>query len=224
MQLLRNLEDLMSVRGPTHVAIGVFDGLHLGHQTVIGRAVHCAEETGGSAVVVTFEPHPVRVLRPEKAPRLLMAPVQKRKIIEKLGATAMLVIPFTHEFARTRPEDFFAKLYSSANDLRQICVGDGWRFGSDRSGNTSLLKQLVEGLGIRLTTIPTVMIDGAVASSTRVRAAVKRGDLDEVSRLLGRPFGLCSIVATESPVLWAGEIHEMDCRTEDETDFSETVF
>lgn len=224
MQLLHHIEDLLSVPGPTHLAIGVFDGLHLGHQTVIGRAVQNAAATGGSAVVVTFEPHPLRVLRPGRAPRLLMTPVQKRGAIEKLGATAMLVIPFTRQFARTRPEEFIGNLYASANDLREICVGDGWRFGAGRSGDIGLLRLVVEGYGIRLTTIPTVMIDETVASSTRVRAAVKRGDLAEVSRLLGRPFRLCNIMATESAILWAREIQDMECRVKEETDFSEVVF
>jgi len=224
MQLLHNIEALRLIRGPTHLAIGVFDGLHLGHQTVIGRAVQNAEQSGGSAIVVTFDPHPVRVLRPAKAPRLLMTPHQKRQTIEKLGAAAMLVIPFTPEFAKTPPEIFFASLHGSADDLREICVGDGWRFGADRSGDLSLLKSIAERHGIRLTAIPTVTINKMVASSTRIRAAVKLGDFDEVSRLLGRPFRLCGIIATESPILWAREIDAMDCRLKDEVDFCETVF
>ena len=224
MQLLHNIGDLKLIRGPTHLAIGVFDGLHLGHQTVIGRAVQNAEQSGGSAVVVTFDPHPVRVLRPAKAPRLLMTPLQKRQTIEKLGAAAMLVIPFTPEFAKTPPEIFFSKLHSSADDLCEICVGDGWRFGAARSGDLSLLKSIAERHGIRLTAIPTVTINEMVASSTRIRAAVKRGDFDEVSRLLGRPFRLCGIIATESALLWAREIDAMDCQVRDEVDFCETVF
>jgi FAD synthase len=99
MKVLNRIEDLASIPGPTHLAIGVFDGIHLGHQAVIGRAVRNAYRTGGSAIVVTFDPHPARVLRPEKPPRLLMAPLQKRRLVQELGVDAMLTINFTNEFS-----------------------------------------------------------------------------------------------------------------------------
>src|SRR6266436_6767099 len=123
MKMLRHIEELASVPGPTHLAIGVFDGLHLGHQAVIGRALESSRQTGGNAVVVTFHPHPVRVLRPEKAPRLLTSTQHKMRLIEKLGVDAVLLLEFTLEFSKTPPESFIEKLVRAANHLSQICVG-----------------------------------------------------------------------------------------------------
>jgi riboflavin kinase/FMN adenylyltransferase len=200
MRLLYNIEDLAFVAGPTHLAIGVFDGIHLGHQAVIGRALRNARQSGGSAVVVTFDPHPVQVLRPEKAPRLLMAPEQKRRLLEDLGVSALLTIAFTREFSKTSAELFIEKLHHAANELREICVGEGWRFGAKRSGETVLLQSLVQRHGIELNAVSPVRINDQVVSSTRVRAAVDRGDLNEASLLLGRPFALWSTVtAVGSP-------------------------
>jgi riboflavin kinase / FMN adenylyltransferase len=190
MRLLYNIEALASVPGPTHLAIGVFDGVHLGHQAVIGQSVQNARRTGGSAVVVTFDPHPVRVLRPEKAPRLLMDPGQKQRMVERLGADAMLTITFTHEFSKTPPALFIQQLHNSANGLREICVGEGWRFGADRSGEIGLLASIAQNLGIRLNAVSSVQFDGKTVSSTWVRAALDRRDLNEASQLLGRPFAL----------------------------------
>src|SRR5580704_14437906 len=117
MKILRANDELGSLPGPTHLAIGVFDGLHLGHQAVIGRALEAARQTGGSAVVVTFDPHPVRVLRPEEAPRLLTSTRHKVKLIERLGLDAVLLLEFTLEFSKTPPEGFIEKLARAANCL-----------------------------------------------------------------------------------------------------------
>jgi riboflavin kinase/FMN adenylyltransferase len=200
MRLLYNIEDLAFVAGPTHLAIGVFDGIHLGHQAVIGRALRNARQSGGSAVVVTFDPHPVQVLRPEKAPRLLMAPEQKRRLLEDLGVSALLTIAFTREFSKTSAELFIEKLHRAANELREICVGEDWRFGANRSGEAVLLQSLVQRHGIELNAVSPVRINDQAVSSTRVRAAVDRGDLKEAALLLGRPFALWSTVtAVNSP-------------------------
>jgi riboflavin kinase / FMN adenylyltransferase len=198
MKLLYSIEELATVPGPTHLAIGMFDGIHLGHQAVIGQAVQNARQTGGSAVVITFDPHPIRVLRPEKAPRLLMDPSQKRRIVERLGADAMLTITFTPGFSKTPPALFIQQLHNSANGLREICVGEGWRFGADRSGEISLLASIAQNLGIRLNPVSSVRFDGKTISSTWVRTALERRDLNEASKLLGRPFSLLGKVTPAS--------------------------
>src|ERR1700694_3511793 len=123
MRILRAIDELKSVAGPTHLAIGVFDGLHLGHQAVIARALESSRTTGGTAVVLTFHPHPVRVLRPEKAPRLLTSTQHKIELIRSLGVDALLILDFTPEFSKTPPELFIEKLAKGSNELRQICVG-----------------------------------------------------------------------------------------------------
>src|ERR1700675_4875517 len=123
MKVLRAIDELSSLPGSTHLAIGVFDGLHVGHQAVIGHALKSARQSSGHAVVVTFDPHPVRVLRPEKAPRLLTSTRHKVRLIDKLGVDAVLLLEFTSEFSKTPPEIFIQELVRSANDLQQICVG-----------------------------------------------------------------------------------------------------
>ena len=206
MKYLRQLGDLGSVPGPTHLAIGVFDGIHLGHQAVIGRAVRSARQTGGSAVVVTFDPHPVRVLRPERAPRLLTAPSQKGRLIEELGVDAILTIAFTREFSETSPELFIQALHRYANDLREICVGEDWRFGANRSGEVRVLQTIAGRCGITISALSPVLVGDRAVSSTRVRLALDRGDLYEASLLLGRPFSLCGIVGEASPLTGQMEI------------------
>src|SRR5580700_6635773 len=117
MKLLQSVEELSSVTGPIHLAIGVFDGIHLGHQSVINRASAAAARGGGTSVVLTFHPHPVRVLRPEKAPRLLTSTLHKVKLIELLGVDAVLILEFTAEFSKTAPNVFIEKLAWASNRL-----------------------------------------------------------------------------------------------------------
>src|SRR6187402_1768076 len=113
--VIRSISDLAQIPGPHYLAIGVFDGVHLGHQAVIGRALEAARRDGGTAVVVTFDPHPVRVLRPEQAPRLLTSTAHKLRLIRDLGVTRQLIIPFDRAFAATEPEDFIRALAAAAH-------------------------------------------------------------------------------------------------------------
>jgi riboflavin kinase/FMN adenylyltransferase len=213
MKILHAIEELSSVPGPVHLAIGVFDGIHPGHREVIQQAVNGARGTGGSAVVVTFDPHPIRVLRPEKAPSLLVPPQNKQRLVERLGADAMLIVTFTAEFARTPPEAFIRRLHAAANGLHAICVGQGWSFGANRSGGTSLLESLAHEFGFKLTAVAPVLVSGRRVSSTLIRAAAERGDIDEASRLLGRQFAFWG---TALAAAWAKELAEMDRHLQDD--------
>jgi riboflavin kinase/FMN adenylyltransferase len=195
MQIIHQIPDLAKVPGPVHLAIGVFDGIHLGHQAVISSAVQAADQSGGSAVVLTFHPHPMRVLRPDAAPRLLTSTQHKEQLIRTLGVHALLIQEFTLAFSRTRPEEFVRLLFESAKPLRQICVGKGWTFGANRSGNIATLDALAHKYGFTLTEVPSVSVDGQPVSSTMIRAAVQRGDLALAGRLLGRPFTILGTVA-----------------------------
>jgi riboflavin kinase/FMN adenylyltransferase len=194
MKVLRAIDDLATLPEPSHLAIGVFDGLHLGHQAVIGRALESSRETGGSAVVVTFDPHPVRVLRPEKAPRLLTSTRHKVKLIEKLGVDAVLLLEFNLEFSKTPPESFIEKLVRAANRLSQICVGQEWTFGANRSGSIRLLEELAPKLGFQVASVPPVLIGERVVSSTLIRSAVECGDLESAAKYLGRDFTILGTV------------------------------
>jgi riboflavin kinase / FMN adenylyltransferase len=194
MKVLRAIDELSSLPGSTHLAIGVFDGLHVGHQAVIGRALESARQSGGHAVVVTFDPHPVRVLRPEKAPRLLTSTRHKVKLIEKLGVDAVLLLEFTLEFSKTAPETFIEKLARAAKHLNQICVGEEWTFGANRSGSIRLLEKMAPKLGFHVASVAPIVVDQRVVSSTLIRTAVEGGDLGSAAKYLGRDFTILGTV------------------------------
>jgi riboflavin kinase / FMN adenylyltransferase len=194
MKVLHSIEELRNIEGPTHLAIGVFDGVHLGHQAVIEQAVEAARKSGGSSVVLTFHPHPVRVLRPNDAPRLLTSTQHKQQLIERLGIDAFLIQEFSLAFARTKPEEFIHRLVQSSNRLKTICVGEGWSFGANRSGGVSLVRTLAGSYHFQLQDIVPLAVDGQIVSSTRIREAVEQGDLPLAERLLGRPFTILGTV------------------------------
>ena len=190
---LSSIRELASVPAPVFLAVGVFDGVHLGHRAVIERALGDARASGGSAVVVTFDPHPIRVLRPEHAPRLLTSTSHKLRLIRGLGITHLLVVPFDLAFAATPPDEFIRQL-ASACALREICVGHQWSFGKGRAGNLELLSRLGPQLGFDEVGVPAVEIDGEIVSSTLIRHAVENGDLAKAARLLGREFTVLGTV------------------------------
>ncbi len=187
--------DALAGLGPAYLAIGVFDGGQLGHRAVIGRAVDDARrEPGAAAVVVTFDPHPLKVIRPEAAPRLLTSTRHKFQYFAGLGATHCLALPFDAAFAVTAPEDFITALASAARPLREICVGFNWTFGRAGAGNLDLLTRLGERHGFAVVGLPSVAVDGQTVSSTLIRQAVEAGDLARAARYLGREFTILGTV------------------------------
>ncbi len=191
---LRSISDLSSVPGPVFLAIGVFDGVHLGHRAVIERVIADARAARGTPIVVTFDPHPVRVLRPEKAPRLLTSTPHKLRLIRALGIGHLLVIPFDLTFAGTPPEEFIRQLAAASKPLREICVGYEWSFGKGRAGNLEMLARLGAEMGFEEVGVPAVEIDGRIVSSTLIRQAVEAGDLADAARLLGREYTILGTV------------------------------
>ena len=188
LDFLHSPSDLAAL-GPAYLAIGVFDGVHRGHQAVIGRAVADSRQEGSAAaVVVTFDPHPLRVLRPGNAPRLLTSTRHKFQFFADLGATHCLALSFDETFAATPPETFITSLAEDARPLREICVGFNWSFGKGRAGNLDLLNRLGERHGFAVVGLPSVVVDGETVSSTLIRQAVEIGDLRKAARLLGREF------------------------------------
>jgi len=170
------------------LAIGVFDGVHLGHQAVIKRAISDAAGRNAEAAVLTFDPHPDKVLSPDSAPRLLSEPEHKIALIEKLHPATVVTLPFDDEWAALSPETFLARLrIHFFPNLREIVIGEGWRFGVRGSGSAATIR----ALGIEAVEVPIVRdIDGHGISSTRIRQAVENGHLDEAARCLGHPFEL----------------------------------
>jgi riboflavin kinase/FMN adenylyltransferase len=191
---LSRIEELSRLPGPIYLAIGVFDGVHLGHQAVLGRAVDDAGATGGTAVAVTFDPHPARVLRPDSAPRLLTATAHKARLIRDLGVPWQLVLPFNRQFAATPPAEFIRQLAAASRPLREICVGHAWSFGAGRAGNLQLLEELGKELGFAEVGVPAVEIDGEIVSSTLIRQAVELGDFARAKRFLGRDYTILGTV------------------------------
>jgi len=191
MDMLVEIADLKRLKGPLHLAIGVFDGLHLGHQAVIEAAQRSAAESGGTVVVVTFDPHPIEVLSPGNAPRMLTASGHKRLILERqMGVRQVLVVPFTREFAEQTGEQFVESLIDAApaGGIARICVGRSWQFGRRRSGNVALLESLGERFSFEVTGVDTVEVRGMRVSSTRIREAIGAGDFEVAAALLGRVY------------------------------------
>lgn len=191
---LTSIPDLASIPGPIVLAIGVFDGIHLGHQSVLERALEDARAADGTAVAVTFHPHPAKVLRPHKATHLLTATPHKLRLIHALGIETTLVIPFTQAFAATPPHEFVRELYTACRPLREICVGHEWCFGRARAGNLELLRIMGNQLGFQEVGVAAVEIDNQIVSSTAIRTAIEQGDLDHASRLLGRSYSILGTV------------------------------
>lgn len=194
MRVLHSIADLATLPGPVYLAIGVFDGVHLGHKAVIGRVAEDARAAGGTAVVVTFNPHPMHVVRPGNAPRLITSTPHKIQLIKALGVSDLLMIPFDLAFAATQPEEFIQNLAKACKPLREICVGHQWSFGMDRKGNLDMLNIWGAKLGFSEVGIPAVEIDGQIVSSTLIRAAVEAGDLQTAAKLLGREFSVLGTV------------------------------
>ena len=194
MELLRSIPELARLRGPLFLAIGVFDGVHRGHQAVISTSADHARVANGTPVVVTFDPHPEKILRPQAAPHLLSATKHKIALIRALGVEHLLIITFDKQFAATEPEDFVAQLVNHSKPLREICVGHEWSFGKNRRGNLDLLKGLGAKSSFDVVGIPPVKINGAVVSSTAIRQAVEKGDLAKAAEMLGREYTILGTV------------------------------
>ncbi len=194
METLHSISELEHLRGPLFLAIGVFDGVHLGHQAVISTSTRHVRSAGGTPVVITFDPHPLKVLRPHNAPHLLTATQHKIALIRDLGVEHLLVINFDKKFAATPPENFIEQLVAHSKPLREICVGHEWSFGKDRSGNLDLLKKLGAQFHFDVVGIPPVKVNGAVVSSTAVRQAIERGDFATAAAMLGRDYTILGTV------------------------------
>lgn len=177
------------------VTIGNFDGVHRGHQEILASVVDRARETERPAVAVTFDPHPLKVLHPEQAPRMIQTLGQKEEAIEKLGFDAVLVIPFTRDFSLTEPEEFVRDFLARRLEASEIFLGAHFAFGRGKRGDLDLLRRLGPACGFAAQGVPEVLHEGAPISSTRIREAISRGDIAPANAMLGRPFELDGFVA-----------------------------
>jgi riboflavin kinase/FMN adenylyltransferase len=168
------------------LALGNFDGLHRGHTKIIDRVRRVAAERGATSLVLTFDPHPPRIVRPDKAPPLLMTLDQKLEALEKAGIQGVAIVRFTLELSRWEPEVFVKTVLVDWLRVGEVWVGADFLFGRDRSGNFSLLRTLGAQYGFRVEKIDPVRYKDFVVSSTRVRRLVSEGRVDEAGALLGR--------------------------------------
>ncbi len=176
------------------VAIGVFDGVHLGHQQIIRQTVADARQHGAVALVITFDRHPHAIVAPDKIPPQIYSRSQKLRAVEALGADALLEIPFDQTFSEKTGENFIRELARDLGRIHSVCVGADFVFGHKRSGNVELLKKLGAELFFQVHGLAAVALDGQVVSSTRIRERVRAGNLDAASQMLGRPYAICGRV------------------------------
>jgi riboflavin kinase/FMN adenylyltransferase len=172
------------------VTVGSFDGIHVGHRSILSTVVARAHAHGGTATVVTFDPHPRKVLSPDRAPLLLSTTEQRLEQIAEAGIDVTILEPFTAGFARTSPEEFVREYLHAGLAPVEVYVGYDFRFGKDREGSMRMLTELGPRLGFAVTIIPEVTIDGEDVNSTRIRELVQEGDMAKVDRLLGRPYAV----------------------------------
>jgi riboflavin kinase / FMN adenylyltransferase len=172
------------------VAIGNFDGVHRGHRALVSAAVARARERAGTAVVLTFDPHPARVLAPERAPGALSTPTQKAEFLSALGVDVLAVLPFDEELSRLAPAEFVSRIVASSLQARRVFVGDGFRFGRGQAGDVATLRALGAQHGFTLEAIAPVSQGGEPISSSRVRDALARGDVAAARALLGRAYAI----------------------------------
>ena len=183
------LDDLPALGQPLHLAAGVFDGFHVGHQAVIARAVAAAREHGGLAGLLTFDPHPIRVIAPELAPAPILIDTEHREsLAASLGIELMVVLRFDRDMAAMEAGKFLDHL--TAAPLHTLAVGEDWRFGRGRVGDVAMLEAVSTHAGFQLEAVPRVLVDGVRVSSTRIREALQSGDLVMASRLLGRRYSI----------------------------------
>lgn len=188
MTIIDHLEAIPpAVRGGA-VTIGNFDGVHLAHAKIIERLVAKARQVGGAAVVFTFDPPPVRVLRPREAPAPLSWPARKAEILAQLGVDAVIAFPTTLEFLQLSAREFFDQIVVQRLSARAMVEGANFFFGRDRSGDIQSLARFCVEAGIALEVVEPVVIDGEVVSSSRIRQLVAAGDVRQAAKLLARPY------------------------------------
>ena len=176
------------------LAIGFFDGVHLGHQQIIRQTIADARQHDGIGLVLTFDKHPNAIVTPEKTPPLIYSLSQKLQAIQSLGIEDVLLIGFDKPFSQQTAEEFIRALARDFGKIHSICVGANFAFGHKRSGNVALLKKLGGELQFNVHGLGAVSLDGKAVSSTRIRELIRTGNLDDASQMLGRPYAICGKV------------------------------
>jgi riboflavin kinase/FMN adenylyltransferase len=194
MNIIRAARELDTGGRKVCLAIGMFDGVHLGHQQVIRQTLADAEQQEALAVVITFDRHPNTVVAPDRVPLLIYSLPQKLNAIEHLAVDTTLLIHFDKAFSQLSGEEFVHRLAKDFGQIHSVCVGSTFMFGRKRTGNVDLLRRLGQELHFQVHGLAAVSLDGQIVSSTRIREAIRSGYLDDASQMLGREYALAGKV------------------------------
>jgi len=196
MKIIRDVDHIPEDLTGAIVNIGNFDGVHLGHQEIFKKIVRQAEETHKKSVVITFDPHPVKIMKPGNGPPLITPTQQKLRLIDEAGIDITVCIPFTKEFAEISASDFVRNILVDKIGMKVAVVGYDYTFGHNREGNISLLKKMGRQLGFSVEVVEPVLKGNTIISSTTIRELVQKGSLSEAKNLLGRNYQICGTVVS----------------------------
>ncbi len=196
MRIVRGLDSVPPDARPSAVALGTFDGVHLGHRAILGTALGRARAVGLDAVACTFDRHPMEILNPERAPLPITTVEERLALIGETGVDVVISLAFTRELAAIEPEAFVKDVLLGRLRAREIVVGDSHRFGRAARGDARMLVDLSGRFGFQAHVVPPMAVDGAVVSSSEIRAALQRGDVSGAARSLGRPYGITGQVTS----------------------------
>ncbi len=194
MKVIHAAKELKPGNRKVCLAIGFFDGVHLGHQQIIRQTIADAHQHNAVALVLTFDRHPNSVVAPGRVPPLIYSLPQKLRAIESLGTDHLLLVGFDKQFSEQSGEAFVRGLIRDLGSIQSICVGADFVFGHKRSGDVALLKKLGGETGFSVHGLAAVSLDGRIVSSTRIREAIRAGNLDGASQMLGRPYAIAGRV------------------------------
>jgi riboflavin kinase/FMN adenylyltransferase len=186
VKILHSLEEFKTTGEPVFLAIGCFDGLHIGHRAVIQTAIHHAKNAGGQVWVLTFSPHPAKTFDPDHAPPLISTQEQQLILFQEMGIDGVIIQPFTSNFVRLEPAPFFDQLLATLAPLAGIFVGENWTFGKNRSGTTQTLQRFCDEQNMIFSAHDSVCWKQERISSSRIRAAFKLGHISDLKKMLGR--------------------------------------
>ncbi len=192
MQLFRHLEEVPAGFGPTIVSVGNFDGVHRAHRHVLKEVVRRAREIGGKSLVVTFDPHPTRILRPDVAPKLITPLPRKLELLQQTGVDATLVLPFTRDLSLTTPHDFAVEVLGKRLHAREVHEGANFHFGHRAEGTVSRLSDFGCEAGFEVKAYPYMQVRGHKVSSSRIRELLREGEVGHARQLLGWTFNILS--------------------------------
>lgn len=189
-RVYRSLTEVGRDFGPCALTIGNFDGVHAGHQHLLRKVIATARANGWKAAAMLFDPHPTKVVAPDRAPKLLTTPEQRCELMAAVGIEEILILPFSRAFSELSPEEFVSQVVAGKLGARAVLVGDNFRFGNRQSGDTETLQALGRKYGYQTEIVPAIRLRGRVVSSSEVRRLIQSGQVSLAARLLGRPYSL----------------------------------